>query len=299
MRKYMAENWVAKNPYLAPERSVKFNVPRFVMDTEVMSAEEMRQSSYYQGFMLPQQCYWHCGTSIFAPTGDQIKISVHRGYDEGPLPVETVNLLTMLHPHVARAALVASRLRFEQLRTAVDVLQTLGLLAGALRNGRLVLANEGLTGMIPTLIREKQGRRAFASSAANLRWKALSERGAGQFGGSFAVEATEAHPAMVVHLLPVAGAARDIFSVADMILVMTPAAPSQKIDNAILRALYDLTPAEAEIAAAIGEGQSLNALAAGRGLSWQTVRAQLRSVFEKTGTHRQADLARLIATLGR
>ncbi|TGT57304.1 hypothetical protein EN813_038360 [Mesorhizobium sp. M00.F.Ca.ET.170.01.1.1] len=51
---YFRENWVVKNPYLeTAERIARFSVPKFVMDTEVMSAEEMQASGYYQGFMRP------------------------------------------------------------------------------------------------------------------------------------------------------------------------------------------------------------------------------------------------------
>nr|WP_156942093.1 hypothetical protein [Mesorhizobium sp. LNHC220B00] len=49
------ENWVAKNPYLeTSERRARFDEPRFLLDTEVLSPEEMQKSRYYQEFMRPQ-----------------------------------------------------------------------------------------------------------------------------------------------------------------------------------------------------------------------------------------------------
>lgn len=61
--------------------------------------------------------------------------------------------------------------------------------------------------------------------------------------------------------------------------------------------LYDLTPAEAELALALGGGQTLDEAAQNRGVRRSTVRSQLEAILSKTGLHRQLDLARLIAGL--
>jgi DNA-binding CsgD family transcriptional regulator len=51
-----------------------------------------------------------------------------------------------------------------------------------------------------------------------------------------------------------------------------------------------LTPAEAGLVAALVGGNSLAQYATRTGRSLGTLRAQLKSVFAKTGTHRQAEL---------
>jgi len=62
------------------------------------------------------------------------------------------------------------------------------------------------------------------------------------------------------------------------------------------RAVYSkLTPAEARIALGIARGDALAAIAKAHGISIATVRTQLKSVFAKTGTHRQAQLVALLA----
>lgn len=58
--------------------------------------------------------------------------------------------------------------------------------------------------------------------------------------------------------------------------------------------LWRLTPAEARLARRLAEGRSLKEAAAEFGVSINTVRMQLRNVFAKTGTRRQADLVRLM-----
>lgn len=64
-----------------------------------------------------------------------------------------------------------------------------------------------------------------------------------------------------------------------------------------LRARYHLTEAEARVAAHVGRGLSPKESAAALGTSWNTVRHQLRRVFAKTHTGRQAELARLVHAL--
>jgi DNA-binding CsgD family transcriptional regulator len=54
-----------------------------------------------------------------------------------------------------------------------------------------------------------------------------------------------------------------------------------------------LTQAEETIIALLGTGLTAKEIAHARGVKLSTVRAQIRSIFEKTGIRRQADLVRL------
>jgi DNA-binding CsgD family transcriptional regulator len=63
-----------------------------------------------------------------------------------------------------------------------------------------------------------------------------------------------------------------------------------------LRAVFDLTPAEAAIAAALANGMSVSDTAAHLGVALNTVRTHLRSIFSKTGVSRQSQLVHLIHT---
>lgn len=65
-----------------------------------------------------------------------------------------------------------------------------------------------------------------------------------------------------------------------------------------LHHLYGLTRAEAELTVLLAQGESLEAIASARTVSLDTVRTQLRTVFKKTGTHRQGELVCLAGMLG-
>lgn len=61
-----------------------------------------------------------------------------------------------------------------------------------------------------------------------------------------------------------------------------------------LRALYQLTPAEADVAVQIAKGRRLHEVAETFGVSINTVRTHVRQLFLKTSTKRQAELVRLL-----
>ena len=61
-----------------------------------------------------------------------------------------------------------------------------------------------------------------------------------------------------------------------------------------LEQLFDLSPAEARLAQLLADGLSMEEAALQLGVSRNTVRSQLQSVFAKTGTNRQGDLVRLL-----
>lgn len=63
----------------------------------------------------------------------------------------------------------------------------------------------------------------------------------------------------------------------------------------LLQRQFHLTPAEAVLARIIGRGESLRAAAEDLGISIWTARSHLRAVFQKTDTHRQNQLAALVA----
>lgn len=64
-----------------------------------------------------------------------------------------------------------------------------------------------------------------------------------------------------------------------------------------LKARFGLTPAEQRLAVALADGTGLREAAGHLGICLSTARAQLKAIFAKTGTHRQAELVALLARL--
>lgn len=64
----------------------------------------------------------------------------------------------------------------------------------------------------------------------------------------------------------------------------------------VLRRLYGLTHAEAELVAGLVRGERAPGIAARRGVAAATVRDQFKSIYRKTGSSGQADLVRLVSS---
>ena len=81
-------------------------------------------------------------------------------------------------------------------------------------------------------------------------------------------------------------------AVAVFISAETDRAQSPPVET--VRKLFDLTRKEAELAMCLTNGRSLREAAADLGITLNTARAHLRSIFAKTGIDRQARLVRAI-----
>jgi DNA-binding CsgD family transcriptional regulator len=81
-----------------------------------------------------------------------------------------------------------------------------------------------------------------------------------------------------------------------LVFIVDPANRSS-IPLARLVDAFGLTPAEARVAVASSAGKTTLETAHLLGLSPNTVKTHMRRVFAKTGTGRQAELARLVASM--
>ncbi|PSO16457.1 LuxR C-terminal-related transcriptional regulator [Bradyrhizobium sp. MOS003] len=105
-------------------------------------------------------------------------------------------------------------------------------------------------------------------------------------------------PPVVLRLLPVDGAARSVFLGARALLILSNLAPRPAPDPALISQALDLTPAESRLAALLATGTSIAGAAEHLRISRETARNHLKSIFSKTGIHRQSELVTLVAQLG-
>ncbi len=63
--------------------------------------------------------------------------------------------------------------------------------------------------------------------------------------------------------------------------------------------LFDISPRELDVAQALLHGHSLESLCALLGISRNTAKVHLQSLFKKTGTNRQAELVHLLGNVSR
>ena len=80
------------------------------------------------------------------------------------------------------------------------------------------------------------------------------------------------------------------------VMVVTDTDLASRVNVDVLRATWQLTPAEARLVGCLAAGMSLSDAARQLDVKIGTARTRLKLIFEKTGTRRQADLVRVALT---
>ncbi len=294
---FVNEGWVPRN--IRAPRVAAMNYAGFVVDLDIVSVEETRSDPFYTEFLQVHGAGWGAGTVIPVPNGDLIVFDLERDYSRGPVDRSRLPLLDGLRSHLARAGLLSARLRMERARAQVDALQALGLPGAVLRGpGKVFTANSLFESFVPSLFQDRIQRLVITDVTADgLFAEALSAQplGAGRAVKSMPIAGTNDRVPMVLHVLPVRGSARDIFTQATVLLVVTPVDRAAVPTAEVLQGLFDLTPAEARVARGVAQAETIAALAAATGVNRETVRSQLKAVLSKTGLSRQQELVNLLA----
>ncbi|MET0898828.1 MAG: LuxR C-terminal-related transcriptional regulator [Mycobacterium sp.] len=125
---------------------------------------------------------------------------------------------------------------------------------------------------------------------------AAPEEGAVPRGDTLRCPRRSGTRAYLLHILPLNGERKGLAPGRVLIAVIDTDRESRP-DTALLQRLYGLTCAEANVAVELLAGQGLPAVADKMFLSVTTVRTHLQRVYDKTDTHRQAELVRLLVSL--
>lgn len=273
----------------------------FHSDADHFSLEDMAREPVYRDLLWPLGWGFATATHVTIPNGDSLILSLERARKDGPVPRRAVARLTELRPHIARSALLASRLAFESVRSANEAFGKTGLPSAAINiHGRVVDSNDlfgvrfGETGSHGERLRlsSPESNRVLEECLSALK---SGEGAAALASRSIALPRTETTPPAVLHLVPVKGFARDIFATAAYFIILTPLDITRLAPTDLIQALFDLTAMEARVARTLAAGSNIGSAAASFGISRETVRAHLKSIFAKTGLSRQSDLAAAIS----
>lgn len=294
MKLFMTGGWSERDQTLT--RAYAKNHAGFLTDSDLYSEEELATNEVYRNFYRKYGLDYRAGTIVPVPTGDSLAFVMHH---IKPVTTDIVQFLDRLRPHLARASLTANRLGFERARAQAEALQALGLPGAVLREGgRLVTANPLFESYVPSLFQDRRSRLTISIKAADaLFGDAISALSAGAVHtvSSIPVSAASDRDPLIVHFVPVRGAARDLFTQSSALLVVTPIDRAAVPTAELLQGLFDLTPAEAKVAHGIGQAHTIEGIAQTIGVGRETIRTQLRAVLEKTGLSRQQELVSLLA----
>jgi DNA-binding CsgD family transcriptional regulator len=143
----------------------------------------------------------------------------------------------------------------------------------------------------------RSGRLAFADAALDLRLsRMIAQCGGGAAGGNAAIAARVSRSGGASYRVVVTPVPRDADE-CDVAFVALIYAPDElrEISAAVLRELYGLTPAQAQVARSLFSGRSVEESAAALNLSLNTVRTHLKQIFTRCEVQSQAELLHLLA----
>lgn len=272
----------------------------FHSDADHFTLDEMARQPIYRELLWPHGCGFAIATHVQVPNGDSLVLSFERSKEQGPASRKAIARMTALRPHIARSAMLAARLAFERIQSANQAFGLTGMPSAAITlQGRVVDCNDLFRTRFEQAIGAGDRLRLPCPDAMRVLDDCLQAARAG--GGrtwasrSIALAGSATTQAAVLHLVPVAGFARDIFSGAAFFIILTPLDAERLAPVEIIQGLFDLTTMEARVARALATGSDIGVTAESFGISRETVRAHLKSIFAKTGFSRQTDLAAAIS----
>lgn len=290
---FMADPFVA----LPPGRVVALH--------EIIPLAELEQTELYRLCMAPGGLHDSLGADIDVDGLVEARLRVARTRGARPFGNREKQLCALLLPHLERAVRIHARLHRVESERALyaGAIAQLAVAAVMLDGKGAVIATNRLA---DEMFARRDGlwvddgtlRVHKAAEAAELRrivGELLQNGRAGQPGVVQALRITRPSGrgdlGLIVRPVPAAAETGQVPGVAIFI-----SDPSERSDAPVqvLGKLFGFTPTEALVAIHLANGLNIDEAAAELGMTRNTARAHLRSVFTKTGISRQPALVRLI-----
>ena len=288
-----------------PGRRIRHFVPRIVADDDAMPKQALMRTDFYNGYMRAFDMHTIVRVGLTARHLDAALLMISRPRRLDRFGEVELGRIRRLHAHLVRAfelsqKIAPSKLEHLGLTEALDrspfglfLLDGVGHVRHVNRAGEaLVLTGSGLT-----IVNQ---RLSAATSYDNARLSELIARAAAadagsRIGGGLSLRARDRTLPLAITVSPVgAGAPMMMRGGPFVIVCATDLDARLEPSEQRLRELFGFTPAELRVAAALAGGASLREAAEALGVSFFTVRGHLIRMFDKTGTHRQSELVRLM-----
>jgi DNA-binding CsgD family transcriptional regulator len=274
---------------------------------DILPDKTLVTSDYYLHYLEPIGLFRILGVDTAEPGGMLARLRCSRRSNEKPFKQRERQLLILLTPHLRRAIEIYARLNrmtserdvyagaVSQLSVASIILDEQGRLLTTNAVGRALLdQGEGLS--------LRDGRLHIEGRDINKELQqALTAIIKAQLRGETSVvralrvprPAGRSDLGLVIRPVPASQWSEGQSSPSAAVFISDPDL-HESTSRQILGELFALTPAEAKLATLLARGLSLAQVSNAHNISQHTTRAQLKSIFAKTGVSRQAELVRLV-----
>jgi DNA-binding CsgD family transcriptional regulator len=276
---------------------------------DIMPYYEFLETRFYKEWARPQQLVDFASAVLEKSAIGAAIFGVHRHERHGLADAEMRRRMRLIIPHIRRAALIGRVIDLKRIEAAtlVDLLDSISagmFLVNA--NGRIVHANASGHAMLAdgSLLRADDGTLTPNDADAE---QALDDVFATAGGGDAAVGVKGIAVPLtrrdgnryVAHVLPLTSGERRRAGAtyAAVAAVFVQKAPLETPSpHEVIRKHYKLTPTELRVLFAIVHVGGVPEAAEALGMAASTMRTHLRRLFGKTGTERQTDLVKLVAS---
>ena len=273
----------------------------------VVPEHEVQQTQFYKNWVQPQGLRDACLVKFVHSTDRIGMLACVTWANRDTVGPNEQKFISLISPHLRRAALIGDLL--DQARVEAQIYQaTLNRLAIAVvltnANGHILYANAAAEQMFeqegPILkVSGKLKTQATTSQHAlnvALHGASQSDHVLGASGIGIPLSSPDRPPA-VAYVLPLSqGTARAAFQPATAAVFVSTQISAAPPSEAVLAALFDLTPAEARVMLAAAGVHKRIDLTIQLQVSENTLKTHLSRIYKKTQTNTIAELVKLIAT---
>ena len=272
-------------------------------ERDIFTPAEIARDPFHQEFMIPAGFSSFAGLVLAKAPGSMMSASIYRRPKQGCFERGEIEQLNKLVSHLRVAGEVATRIGMSSTLRMTDAFTASGRPAALIgRDGRVL----HMTAPFERLLRDgthiKGGRLGCWQPEADRRVAGAIDRAVSYDGTVHEPTTPVILPRrgglrpLLVEVIPVVGAARDIFQLVSAIAIVTDLETAAScLPEGTLQQAFGLTPAEARLAARLAIGRTLPEIAKTERTSRETLRTRLKSIFDKTGTGRQTELALLLS----
>ncbi|MHB1331754.1 MAG: helix-turn-helix transcriptional regulator [Sulfuriferula sp.] len=268
---------------------------------------DLVRTEYYNDWLKPQGLFHALGGVVVKKETLAVKFSALRSSRRGMYSKNELALYRLLMPHLQRAVtlhrgLAHTRLSGRVAMASLDLLPTAVWLLGD--RGELLHANPAARqlsqcGNVITQMSNGRPRARVASEDQRLQRLIYSALHADlslglDAGGTMMMWSNNGGDMLHVMVTPLVSGLDGFGSAAAVFATDPKTLPHNLEEN--LRRFYELTKAEARMAAALMAGESVMEFSEQCGISVATARTHLKRIMAKTDTRRQSDLIRLMVT---
>lgn len=295
---YLRDGWIERDErYRALPAMLRKGV---ACDFDFTTPEEMKRNPYYQEFLAPLGHDW-CGLALIAAAENQWTLSLQHSFTQGPFQQHELDELVILSRHLSSAAALARAIGFAAVSGAVEAFERSGTAVVQLDLvGEIIHMNAAAECLIGSGIRVVNKRlvadHTDATRSLDRALHTLLWAGTNATMPPVPLPRADRRP-LLAYPLSLAAVADNPFAQCRSIIVLIDPERKDRPPESVLRGAFGLTPAEAKLAALLARGEAVEQAADAFGVAKETARNQLKSIFAKTGVHRQAELVALIAGL--